>query len=77
MATATITTIKDGVLTLPKSISNSWKNREIMVLYEDNRLIVQPLDADWNAYEQKLAKSKRVISQKTIDDAVAWARQSK
>lgn len=69
------TKIENGTLTLPQSISQSWQNREVLILSEKDRLIVQPLETKWDKYEAKLKKGKEKISQKMIDEAVAWAKK--
>lgn len=78
MATQTITTteIKDGKLTLPASVRTRWKGkREVLLVAEQDRLVVQPLEGEWDRYEAKLRRAGRKLPPRIIDEAVAWARK--
>lgn len=71
----TKTKVKNGTITLPARVRKSWRNKEVVVVEEGNRLIVQPVDAEWDRYEKKLQKGKGSISSKIIEEAVGWARK--
>lgn len=67
--------IENGTLTLPQGINRSWQNRDVLIFPENDRLIIQPLEAEWDSYEVKLKNSKTKPSQKIINEAVAWAKK--
>ncbi len=67
--------IKDGNLIIPFSIRKFWRNKEVVILPEKNRLIVQPLEPEWDQYEQKIAKGCKKIPAKLINEATRQAKQ--
>ncbi|MEK9165758.1 MAG: hypothetical protein AAB525_02775 [Patescibacteria group bacterium] len=70
----TTTTIKNGVLTLPAQVRKPWQNRQVFLFVEQNRLIVQPADAAWDKYEEKLRLGKKKLTLDMVDKAVKWAK---
>lgn len=76
LRTMTTTTIRrGGTLKLPRKIWDAWKGRdEVVLLFEDDRLVVQPRDAEWDRYEAKMQKGRTVISSRLVNEAVRAAR---
>jgi len=69
-----VTTIKDGVLTLPAPLRQPWRDRQVVLFVEKNRFIVQNRDAAWPQYEEKIKKGRKKISPALIREAVNWAK---
>lgn len=69
--------IENGTLTLPRSVRKLWQNKEVLILPEKDRLIVQPLEAEWDSYEEKVSKGRKQITSRMIDKAVAWAKNNR
>ena len=67
--------LKNNTLTLPSPLRELWRNRKLTLLMERDRLIVQPLDVEWDQYEEKVKRGKNLISPKLIDEAIRWAKQ--
>ena len=73
----TTTAIKNGSLVLPNRIRKAWADKgELVLIFEKDRLVVQPLEAEWQDYESKLKRVGRKISPTLINEAVSWARRS-
>lgn len=69
----TTTKIKNGTLTLPQSLAEAWQNKEVIILPSKDRIVVQPLEEEWDTYEDKLKKAKGRVRAETINEAFAWA----
>lgn len=67
--------IENGTLVLPQVIRKFWQNKEVVILPEKDRLIIQPFENEWNEYEKKLIKTRKKISSNIIDEAVKWAKK--
>lgn len=76
ISTITTTEIKNGSLVLPNRIRKAWEDKgELVLIFEQDRLVVQPVEAEWQSYEDKLKRAGRKISPTLINEAVAWARR--
>lgn len=71
-----ITTIKDGVLVLPEYLKKRWQQKKVFVIPASNRIIIQPVEQDWETYEAKLKAGKKMISSNVIKQAVRAAKKS-
>lgn len=67
--------MKNNTFTLPAPLAELWRNRKLTLLVERDRLIVQPLDVEWDQYEEKMKRGKNLISPKLVNEAVQWAKQ--
>lgn len=67
--------IRNGILTLPQSIHKMWKNKEVLIFPLKNQIIIQPLDSEWDSYEEKFVKGRKRISSKVLDDAIRFAKK--
>lgn len=72
----TKTKIENGTLVLPQTIRNLWRNKDVLVLPEKNRIIVQMVEDKWNEYEKKIGKNGKKISSKIINEATQWAKNN-
>ena len=70
--------IKNGSLVLPKSLQRAWAKAEVFVFPSDDTLIIkkiqEPLESEWEEYEEKIRKGRKKISSKVIDEATKWAK---
>lgn len=71
-----VTKIKNRIITLPPEVSKLWSDRDIMVFADDDRLIIEPIESEWNQFEKKAEKAQPDISLELIDEAVQWAKKS-
>lgn len=71
----TRTKFRAGTLILPPAMRKAWSNREVILVPQTGRLIIQPLEAEWDRYEANMAKAKNKISPATIAAAVRWAKR--
>lgn len=71
----TKTKIENGIIILPQIIRKFWRNKEVVILPEKDRLIIQPLEDNWNEYENKISKGRKKISSRIIDEATQWAKK--
>lgn len=77
--TSQITTseLKNGTLVLPASIWQAWKDKkEVVIISENERLVVQPIDAAWDQYAEKMRRGSGKISARIISEAVRFAKRS-
>jgi len=72
---SSIITIKDGVLVLPKYIEKRWRQKKVLVTSTSNRIIIQPAEQDWDTYEEKLKKGRKMISSAIIKEATQAAKK--
>lgn len=75
--TITKSKTRGGTFTLPPSIGKSWQDREILIIPEKNRLVIQPFDTEekWAVYETKMRRGGKKISTRIIDEAIGFARR--
>lgn len=69
------TKIRNGTILLPPRIRKQWKNKEVFIVPEKDRMIIQALEAEWDAYEEKLRRGKNKISTRIIEEAVRAAKK--
>ena len=73
MTTKTITITNS--ITLPKDMQAQWKNQEaVMQVGVDTIIIKRIAPPQWDALTPKLRKAGKRLTQKTIQNAVQWAR---
>lgn len=72
----TITKVKNGTITLPRSVGKEWLDRDITVFSDGDRLIIEPIEAEWDEFEKRAEKGKENISLELIDEAVQWAKKN-
>lgn len=76
MGQPTRTKVKNGSIALPQEVGKSWSNREVMVFSDDNRIIIEPVESEWDEFEKRAEKGKENISLELIDEAVQWAKKN-
>lgn len=69
--------IRNGALRLPPALRKTWRNRDVLLVPAADRLIVQLVEPDWQAYEAKLRRAGKSIRRGTIEAAVRAARGSR
>ncbi|OGC47995.1 MAG: hypothetical protein A3A94_01025 [Candidatus Portnoybacteria bacterium RIFCSPLOWO2_01_FULL_43_11] len=75
MSTTTITNIQNGAIVLPKSLQRYWQNKKVLIIPSQDRIIIEPLERDWDKYEEKLEQGKKLISPALIKEAVKYAKK--
>ncbi len=73
-----VTKIKDGKLTLPKQLQQKFNNAEVIfVPAAEGSFFMKPIETEvsWQVLKPKLKKLGKMISNKDINDAIAWARK--
>ncbi|OGY92120.1 MAG: hypothetical protein A3H70_02295 [Candidatus Komeilibacteria bacterium RIFCSPLOWO2_02_FULL_48_11] len=74
---ATVTKIKDGTITLPRQVSKSWSNKDVLIFSDDSRVIIEPIESEWEQFEKNAENAKQDISLELIDEAVQWAKKKR
>lgn len=76
MTQSIVTTIKNGKITLPKGLQKEWGTDEVMFVPSQDGAYIKPIvRPSLASIRPKLKKLGKMISNKDIADAVAWARQ--
>lgn len=75
MTNITRTKFMSGTLVLPKDMRKRWNNREVILLTQNDRLIIQPVEAEWERYEARILRAKNRISPTTIAVAARRAKR--
>lgn len=76
MREPTITKIKDGKITLPKDLRQAWKGGQVIFVRSDDGVYIKPITPiSLEALGSRLKKLGKLVSSKTIDEAVRWAKQ--
>ena len=78
MTESTITKIKNGKIILPKELQEQWPEGEVVFMRSPGGFMVKSITPpSLTSLSKRLSRAakKTGITQKDVDDAVAWARQ--
>lgn len=76
MTQPVITQIKNGKITLPKSLQKEWGTDQVVFVPAQDGVYIKRLTRpSLAAIEPKLKKLGKMVSSKLIDEAVGWARR--
>ena len=78
MTELTITKIKNGKIILPKELQEQWPEGEVVFTRSPGGFMVKSITPpSLTAISKRLSKAakKAGITEKDVNDAVAWARQ--
>lgn len=72
------TKIRNGTITLPKSLSKPWQGADVFVRASEDTIVIKRISRApfWDIWQEiKMKGLGKKISQKDIKDAIAWARR--
>lgn len=78
MTQSIVTKIENGKLTLPRHLRQKYNNAEVIfVPAPEGSFLMKPMEtgSSWKELRPKLKKLGKMITDKDINDAVAWARK--
>ncbi len=70
--------IKNGAIVLPRSLRKAWQKTDVLVFTADDTLIIKkvqkPLGTAWQEYGAKLARNRKKIPSRLLNEAARWAK---